>query len=954
MALSRRTFVRSALISAAGAPAFALLAATPAYASVAPAAGGLYPSNAAPLAPTAFLRLPPGSVKAAGWLAGQLQLQLAGLCGQYPATSHFLDYSTTGWITPSGVGWEEVPYWLRGYGDLAYATGDATALAATEKWIGGILATAQSDGFFGPTSLRTSLNNGPDFWPYLPLLEAFRTFQEYSGDTRIIPAMDKFFTYMHAQSGSVFSQSWVSYRVADLLDSIFWLYNRTGESYLLSLADTVHSNSQNWVDNIPTPHNVNIAQGYREPALYALRSGQSSQTQAAYQNYNTVMGTFGQFPGGGFAGDENYRSGYTDPRQGFETCGIVEFMASHEVMTRLTGDPVWADRCEDLAFNSLPAALDPQGKSLHYITSANSADLADTAKTFGQFDNNWAMQSYMAGVDQYRCCPHNYGQGWPYFNEEMWLATPDNGLCAAMYAPSEVTAKVGDGTSVSFTEATDYPFKDTVTLTLSTPKQLAFPLYVRIPGWCSSPTVQVNGQTVAAAAGPAFAVINRTWSNGDVVSLHLPQVTSLRTWSANHNSVTVDHGPLTYSLQIQENFVQTAGTSQFPQYEVHATSPWNYGLALSASNPASSLTFVPATAATPANPFTQSTVTTKITATVQPLAGWQTDSQNVLSTLQASPALPTGAAATATLIPMGAARLRITSFPTVSASGTLWTAPNTGAWLRIRNSNSGKVLAVANMSTADSADVVQYDDNGTADHLWQLIDNGDGHVRIRNNNSGKVLGVAGMSTADSAQVVQFDDTGTADHLWTLIDNGDGQVRIQNLNSGKVLAVAGQSTADSADITQYDDNGTADHLWTLIPNGQIRINNKNSSLVLGVSNMSTADSADVVQFDDSGTADHLWTFESDPSGWWKIANVNSGKVLGVAGMSTADSADIVQFTDNGSADHLWRLRPGTGSWFRIQNMNSSLVLAVSNMSLTDSSQVTQYADNGTADHLWQLL
>ncbi|SCD51047.1 hypothetical protein GA0115253_100781, partial [Streptomyces sp. Termitarium-T10T-6] len=32
-----------------------------------------------------------------------------------------------------------------------------------------------------------------------------------------------------------------------------------------------------------------------------------------------------------------------------------------------------------------------------------------------------------------------------------------------------------------------------------------------------------------------------------------------------------------------------------------------------------------------------------------------------------------------------------------------------------------KVLAVDGMSTADSAHVVQYDDNGTADHLWRLL-----------------------------------------------------------------------------------------------------------------------------------------------------------------------------------------------------------------------------------------
>ncbi|MET8238290.1 RICIN domain-containing protein, partial [Streptomyces sp. NPDC005078] len=80
----------------------------------------------------------------------------------------------------------------------------------------------------------------------------------------------------------------------------------------------------------------------------------------------------------------------------------------------------------------------------------------------------------------------------------------------------------------------------------------------------------------------------------------------------------------------------------------------------------------------------------------------------------------------------------------------------------------GKVLGVDNMSTADSAHVVQFSDNGTDDHLWQLVPNGDDWYRIRNRNSGKVLGVDNMSTADSAHVVQFSDNGTDDHLWQLL------------------------------------------------------------------------------------------------------------------------------------------------------------------------------------------
>lgn len=812
MPIKRREFFRRSLL-VAGATAFLgnLGATRMAHA----ASGGLYWPNQSPLQPASFYRLPPGSIKAQGWLAGQLQLQLAGLCGQYNQISHFLQYNNTGWINPSLSGWEEVPYWLRGYGDLAYVTGDATALATTKQWINGILATQQADGFFGPTSLRTSLNGGPDFWPFMPLLRALCSFQEYYNDTRVVPFLTKFFQYQNAQPDSVFTQGWGYTRWGDTIDTIYWLYNRTGDSWLLDLVRKIHQYSANWMgSSLPTLHNVNLSQGFREPALYGMLAGGAQYKNATYQNYATIMNTYGQFPGGGFAGDENARPGFGDPRQGFETCGIVEYMQSHEILTRITGDPIWADRAEDLAFNSLPAALDPQGKALHYITSANSIQLDNVAKTEGQFDNNWAMQAYLQGVDQYRCCPHNYGQGWPFFTEESWLATPDNGLCAALYAPTTVTANVGDGTSVTFTEDTSYPFSNTITLTLSTPESLAFPLYLRIPGWCANPVLQVNGQGISAQAGPAFVGINRTWSSGDKVVLQLPMQVSVQTWTSNHNSISASYGPLTFALQIGENYTLiNNSTAQRPEYQVTPTSPWNYGLALG-SNPAQSFSLSQSGGMLAANPFTQQTVPMSMKVQAQQITGWQADSQQVVTTLQESPTISDAPLQTVTLIPMGAARLRISSFPTIGtgAGAHSWSA---SVYFRVQNQNSGKVLGVSNMSTADSAQVVQFADNGTADHLWTLIDNGDGYFRVQNKNSGKVLGVSNMSTSDSANVVQFADNGTADHLWKFIDNGDGYVRIQNKNSGKVLGVSNMSTADSVNVVQFTDNGTNDHLWQFI-------------------------------------------------------------------------------------------------------------------------------------------
>lgn len=327
--------------------------------------------------PDRFQKLPPGSVVARGWLAGQLHLQLDGLCGTYENVSHFLDFTTTGWVHPEHNAWEEVPYWLRGYIPLAIATGDAHALTRSREWVDGILATQGSDGFFGPRALRTALNGGPDFWPFLPLLQALRTHEEYTHDQRVVPFLVRFLRYMNAQGPGAFNTSWVSYRWGDGLDIVVWLHRRTGEAFLLDLAAKMHTYGVDWTGATPSRHNVNIAQGFREPAQYAQLTGSADLTRATYRAYDAVMDTYGRFPGGGLAGDENFRPGFTDPRQGFETCGIVEFMASHELLTRITGDPVWADRCEDLAFNMLPASSIPTARPF----TTSPAPTASTSTT---------------------------------------------------------------------------------------------------------------------------------------------------------------------------------------------------------------------------------------------------------------------------------------------------------------------------------------------------------------------------------------------------------------------------------------------------------------------------------------------------------------------------------------------------------------------------------------------
>jgi ricin-type beta-trefoil lectin protein len=270
--------------------------------------------------------------------------------------------------------------------------------------------------------------------------------------------------------------------------------------------------------------------------------------------------------------------------------------------------------------------------------------------------------------------------------------------------------------------------------------------------------------------------------------------------------VSVDLGALTFSLAIQENWSRIGGSDAWPTSAVRPGSAWNYGLDGATS-------FAVTTGLGNADdPFTPAGAPIRITTPARKIPNWKADVDQIVTTLQNSPTPSTSPSETVTLIPMGAARLRITAFPAIGA-GTPW--QDTSLAYKIQNQNSSKLLGVDGMSLANSARVVQFSDNGTADHLWRLLDNGDGWLKIQNVNSGRLLGVDQMSTADSAQVVQFEDNGTADHLWQLVDNGDGWVRIRNKNSGKLLGVDQMSTADSARVVQFSDNGTADHNWRLI-------------------------------------------------------------------------------------------------------------------------------------------
>jgi hypothetical protein len=268
--------------------------------------------------------------------------------------------------------------------------------------------------------------------------------------------------------------------------------------------------------------------------------------------------------------------------------------------------------------------------------------------------------------------------GWPSYAENLVLASADGGAALLIYGDCQATMKVADGETVVLDEQTHYPFEQDVALTvggLKKNKAVSFPVYLRIPTWTQGAHVTVNGKTVKGEVRTGLLRLEREWKNGDQVKVHFPMRLTMRRWALNQNSVTVDYGPLTMSLLIKERYEKkdskttaigdshwqaTADAEQWPSYEIYPESPWNYGLLPCLESMAVEWSDWPQND----YPFNLQDVPLRVKARGARIPSWGQDETGLCQILPDGDA-PRGELEDITLVPMGAARLRISAFPPV-------------------------------------------------------------------------------------------------------------------------------------------------------------------------------------------------------------------------------------------------------------------------------------------------
>jgi hypothetical protein len=180
--------------------------------------------------------------------------------------------------------------------------------------------------------------------------------------------------------------------------------------------------------------------------------------------------------------------------------------------------------------------------------------------------------------------------------------------------------------------------------------------------------VKLNGASLEVPADhKGWVTIDRAWRGGDVITLELPMKIGVREWDRVGGTQYVQRGPLTYSLQIGGRWEPYKTASEnWQAFEVYPTTAWNYAL-----DNARPLVLVKRELK-PGQPFTPENVPVRLKTKARRVPGWQQETNGLIAEVQPGPVRASGEEEEITLIPMGAARLRVSVFPIYSASGRTW------------------------------------------------------------------------------------------------------------------------------------------------------------------------------------------------------------------------------------------------------------------------------------------
>ncbi|MGR5593407.1 beta-L-arabinofuranosidase domain-containing protein [Bacteroides thetaiotaomicron] len=523
-------------------------------------------------------------MKAEGWMKEVLTTQRNGLTGHIQVAGAPFDKEGWGDATQKKMDrwedFEQTGYWADGALRCGYLIDDPELTQRVKEWIDFQINHPKEDGFIGP-----ELHN---LWPHVVFFRVIMAEYSRNPSPKIIKALSNH--YKNAARSQTLIKTggpeWdFNERTMLHIEMLCWLYQQTNDAFFIEKAENTYKafcsrkspfTMQAFLsDEVPIVHSVSSFETLKIPVILYINTGKKEYLDAAIHGIQKVYkyhGLADGIPSGNEAHDGNM------PNEVHETCCVSDAQWALGYFLQATGDVQWADLMEKICFNAAFSVVWKDFKSLQYYSSPNQV----IAK------NNSSFCMYVGGQDRmaYRiahgpaCCNGNMNRMIPLFCSRQWMKKGDNGIVAAMYAPSSFTTKLkGSKNEITIQEETNYPFEETIRFRMKMKRSTPFSFWLRIPQWCKGASITVNGQAadIVCKAG-TFVEVQRKFSDGDIIELKLPM--KAKSVSMPYDGVAFERGPLVFSLNVkaQEEITETRELDgiKFQSRILTPLSEWNY------------------------------------------------------------------------------------------------------------------------------------------------------------------------------------------------------------------------------------------------------------------------------------------------------------------------------------------------------------------------------------------
>ncbi|WP_086932554.1 glycoside hydrolase family 127 protein [Agarilytica rhodophyticola] len=294
---------------------------------------------------------------------------------------------------------------------------------------------------------------------------------------------------------------------------------------------------------------------YSETGDKTLLDALNRLWQSATQKKMYLTGALGQVHHGAYDDQNMIHEGFIDdylmPNSTAynETCASIANAMFNWRMLGITGEAKYADIIELVLYNGAMVGISSDGKKYFY---ANPLRMNHGQREYSDHCDCTESADRESYIECF-CCPPNLVRtiaqvsSWAY-------NLCDNGVVVNIFGSNKLNTKMLDGSSLSLTQKTQYPWNGKVDVFIDECKDEAFEILLRIPEWADGAKIFVNGSEVAVETKPgSYARIERRWQKGDCISLDMPMEINLVEGHPRieevRNQVAIKRGPLVYCIE---------------------------------------------------------------------------------------------------------------------------------------------------------------------------------------------------------------------------------------------------------------------------------------------------------------------------------------------------------------------------------------------------------------------